>query len=62
MQANIESINREIAYLKKAVEQIQGYIEDSSLTAEEEEIVEEGRKEYREGKCISIEALKKRYA
>ncbi len=61
MEPEIVQISKDIAYLKKAIEQIQLYIEDSVLTPEEELIVKEGKKELDENITISFEALKKKY-
>lgn len=61
MEHEIAQITKDIAYLKKAIEQIRLYIEDSFLTPTEESIVEEGKKELDEKRTISFEALKKKY-
>ncbi|MBS3079381.1 hypothetical protein J4218_04625 [Candidatus Pacearchaeota archaeon] len=61
MESEIVQISKDIAYLKKAIEQIQLYIEDSFLTPEEELLVKEGKKELDENRTISFEALKKKY-
>lgn len=46
--------------MEKSIHQIFEYIEDSKLTAEERQLLQESIKEEREGKLISHKDLKKK--
>lgn len=58
-QANFKEVNKKLEILTRMLASLKEDFEDSFLTPEEEIILEESRKEFKEGKSISLEDLKK---
>lgn len=57
---NMEKMYKEILALRREVHDIKNMFDpDTVMTADEEEIFERAMKEYKEGKTISFENLKK---
>ena len=58
-QVDLKKIYDEIGLLKKIVISMKEDFDDRFLSAEDEEELEKSRKEYLEGKCVSLEDLRK---
>lgn len=59
VKVNAKEIITSLAKIQADVEYIKEYIEDITLTKDDIEALEEAEKEYKEGKTISLESLKK---
>lgn len=55
----LAKIQEDLEFLKKEVTEIKYYIEDYSLSKEEELLLKKARKEHAAGKTISLQDLKK---
>ena len=58
-QEELKSVNKKLEILTQMVSSLQESFEDSFLSGDEQIILEESRKELEEGKCVSLEDLKK---
>ncbi len=58
-QEELKSVNKKLEILTHMVSSLQESFEDSFLSGDEQIILEESRKELEEGKCVSLEDLKK---
>ena len=57
-----KQIMNKLEHMEKTMNYIKEYIEDSKLTNEEKELLEESYKREKEGKLVSSKELKKRLA